>query len=582
MNEKVSKATLRNWHKLNVDGTDKLMSRANKSRSEKLVLPSAYLPGYDMEEYLSKLQSLPHRIDDIIYSLCVYRLSLFGLIDKSHVRQTFSEYTGFRYIPEVESKEVLSLDKDILGYIYQAMTPEGERNKSGKYYTLDSVVSSMTDDIRLSDDKLFLDPCCGSGAFLTAIPASNPENLYGIDIDPLAVMIAQTNLLIRYRHRAFLPNIFCFDFLQANAIETAKKQQEILSTKFDYIYTNPPWGVDRDGLYPSLNISSKERASLFLEKSYFLLKKEGVLKFLLPISLLHISVHNDIRKFICKHTLIQEIKIYDRKFNGVFTDFFEIKLRKANPESAQQYLVSKGDKSYTVSFSFHTGDKIIPIPLTTANESTILSKIEEKKHDDLSHSTWGLGIVTGDNKNKLKTEPAPALEKIYTGKEVTPYILKKNNYYILYDRSQLQQCAKDELYRAPQKLVYKFISEKPVFAYDGQGCLFLNSANILIPDVDSFSIKSVLAFLNSELYRFIYQIQFKDLKVLKGNLMKLPFPKLTSEEDLFLCAQVDKILDKNISGTETIEHFIYDFFNISQEERFYIKNFLSRSNDSVS
>ena len=52
------------------------------------------------------------------------------------------------------------------------------------------------------------------------------------------------------------------------AIETAKKQQEILSTKFDYIYTNPPWGVDRDGLYPSLNISSKERASLFLEKSY--------------------------------------------------------------------------------------------------------------------------------------------------------------------------------------------------------------------------------------------------------------------------------------------------------------------------
>ena len=107
MNEKVSKATLRNWHKLNVDGTDKLMSRANKSRSEKLVLPSAYLPGYDMEEYLSKLQSLPHRIDDIIYSLCVYRLSLFGLIDKSHVRQTFSEYPGFRYIPEVESKEVL-------------------------------------------------------------------------------------------------------------------------------------------------------------------------------------------------------------------------------------------------------------------------------------------------------------------------------------------------------------------------------------------------------------------------------------------------------------------------------------------
>ena len=49
----------------------------------------------------------------------------------------------------------------------------------------------MTSDICLSNDKRFLDPCCGSGAFLTQIAASNPENLYGIDIDPLAVMIAK-------------------------------------------------------------------------------------------------------------------------------------------------------------------------------------------------------------------------------------------------------------------------------------------------------------------------------------------------------------------------------------------------------
>ena len=39
------------------------------------------------------------------------------------------KYNRYQYIPEIESKEILTIEKDILGYIYQAMTPEGERNK---------------------------------------------------------------------------------------------------------------------------------------------------------------------------------------------------------------------------------------------------------------------------------------------------------------------------------------------------------------------------------------------------------------------------------------------------------------------
>lgn len=40
-----------------------------------------------------------------------------------------------------------------------------------------------------------------------------------------------------------------------------------------------------------------------------------------------------------------------------------------------------------------------------------------------------------------------------------------------------------------------------MFAYDDTSSLFLNSANILIPNIPGMSTKTVLAFLNSSLYR---------------------------------------------------------------------------------
>lgn len=89
-----------------------------------------------------------------------------------------------------------------------------------------------------------------------------------------------------------------------------------------------------------------------------------------------------------------------------------------------------------------------------------------------------------------------------------------------------QQVAPDLVYRAKEKLVYKFVSKNLVFAYDNQQRLFLNSANILIPKVQNHSIKTVLAFLNSKLFQYVYHTKFNELKVLKSNLLQLPFPLL--------------------------------------------------------
>ncbi len=193
---------------------------------------------------------------------------------------------------------------------------------------------------------------------------------------------------------------------------------------------------------------------------------------------------------------------------------------------------------------------------------------EEIQRDAIA---WALGIVTGDNKGKLFPECLAGMEKIYTGKEIQPYVLRPAQNFILYDRANLQQVAKEEIYRSPEKLVYKFISNKLVFAYDDSSSLFLNSANILIPAIPSMSTKAVMAFLNSSLYQFLYIKLFGEVKILKGNLMELPFPEITREENDELTALVDQVLIGDNSKQEVIEDYIFSIYGLTTDQIAYVR-----------
>ena len=172
-----------------------------------------------------------------------------------------------------------------------------------------------------------------------------------------------------------------------------------------------------------------------------------------------------------------------------------------------------------------------------------------------------MGVITGDNKNKVKSRQGRGMEPIYTGKDIEAYTLKRPTKFIKYERSDFQQVAKDEIYRADEKLVYKFISKNLVFAYDDSKSLFLNSANILIPRIPGMSIKTVLAFLNSEMFRFLYKSLFGEIKILKGNLMELPFPEITPEMDEKLTKLVAKVLKGNKNAVKEIDNQINKLFS---------------------
>ena len=555
----ISKATKRNWDKLKNGGDDRLTRRANKSCSQKTIVPDSYVMAGSLPRFVEDLRQERYPINELIFSLCAMKIE-HNKVDEANAKRFFEEYSGYQRIElEVPRQILKNRFDDWIGFIYQSLMSEGHRILTGLYYTTPAIVEDMLSDVQMTINQRFLDPCCGSGIFLMKVNGARPEQLYGIDNDPLAVMIAKANLMVKFNESSVYPQIYQLDFLlHANSA--------LAGLKFDYVVTNPPWGSEKRKHHSSDIIFSNEQSTLFFTESFKFLNDSGILHFLLPTSVLKIKVHADFRHFVAEATCLDTIKCYHERFKGVFTDFISMKVRNKAVEGKQSYLVRTTHNEVIRKTWQVQDDDFYAIPLLDDRTEAILEKAERMRHDDLSHSQWALGIITGNNAKVLKDRPRQGLEPIFTGKDIAPYGLKKASRYIKYRRTDFQQCAKDEFYRAKEKLVYKFVSNRLCFTYDNKQRLFLNSANILIPQVDGMSIKTVLAFLNSELFNFLYAKRFNDIKILKGNLSALPFPKITADTNKQLTALVDEALAGNADAQTAIDDLIYSLYEFDAEE----------------
>jgi hypothetical protein len=209
----------------------------------------------------------------------------------------------------------------------------------------------------------------------------------------------------------------------------------------------------------------------------------------------------------------------------------------------------------------------------TKQDIAIIKKVNELKGHNLSASIFGLGVVTGNNSKKLFSVMSKGSEHIYTGKEVENYKLLPPKKYIIFDRSNLQQVAPDNIYRAPKKLVYKTINKYLKVAIDTSGSLTSNSANIIIPKIPELDIYTILAFLNSNLYSYLHFKLFGGVnKIAKENLMALPFPKITVEDNSIIKKLTIEAL--KTGKDEPLQKYINEnIFKLSKEEIEQIQNF---------
>ena len=441
-------------------------------------------------------------------------------------------------IAEMEIPRLLPAETDLAAIVYQALSGRGQRSESGSFYTPPAIASELV----LSAGKqaaaagpeaaLMLDPCCGTGAFLLAFTASGgrPENAFGMDADPTAAFCAAANMILQHPDIETIPGIYTADSL-------TRLPQE-LPPRFDMIVTNPPWGGRQNGGKSSLKqkypgIRSGESFSYFIARSIGLLRDGGAAAFVLPESFTNVRRHGDIRRLVTDRCRITDISPRGRLFKSVYTRVITVELVKDGTPTGGGTAPSEAGFIINPDFSFSIN--------VSGKDAGLIDRLYSAAHSTLEgKAEWALGIVTGDNDRFLAGTPGPGAEPVITGGDILPGELKPPAQFIDFRPERLQQIAPEWKYRVPEKLVYRFISKRLVFAVDRGGLLTLNSANIVIPEAGQLgmTLTDIMRLFNSEPYNFVYRKRFNSVKVLRSHLEQLPLihpdrlPGLFTEDEL--------------------------------------------------
>jgi type I restriction enzyme M protein len=178
---------------------------------------------------------------------------------------TLNKELLYLIVKELENISLLQSSKDILSDAYEIFVSKILKDEAGQFFTPHNIVKFMVNYIDPEIDSKILDPACGHGGFLleakeviwSKISSENKRiesisNLFGIDKDLFLAKISKLYLEILSNGKSY---IFCEDSLDPKSYMPQIKEI-ITNGSFDYIFTNPPFGV-------KIPINNKEVLSIY-------------------------------------------------------------------------------------------------------------------------------------------------------------------------------------------------------------------------------------------------------------------------------------------------------------------------------
>ncbi|MEE1087264.1 MAG: N-6 DNA methylase [Schaedlerella sp.] len=448
-----------------------------------------------------------------------------------------------------ENQELFSVsyiyeeNEDILGLLYISCKNMKKRKEAGSYYTPTKIVHKLIEKVveKNGTDKTIMDPCCGTGNFLLHLPEEfSIENIYGNDLDEISVKVTRLNMALRFKDADI-------DLIYRNITFKNYLQEECF--KADVVIGNPPWGYEfnrkeREYLESGFQTAKKrniESYDVFVESALSKLNPGGILAFVLPEAILNVKMHREVRQILTENCSIQYIEFLGNAFDKVHCPCIILQIQKTGEKmSCLGMEVNDGKRIFQINQERKVNPEYFGF-LSTDEEFEVLQKINQIENAVYlkDNAKFALGIVTGKNEDYISGVKTDENEMILKGSDLCRFRFNDSGNYITFKPEQFQQAAPTEFYRAPEKLLYRFICNRLVFAYDDQQTLSLNSCNILIPEISGLDMKFILAVLNSRVAQFLHKKQFHSIKVLRSHLEQIPIPEIPIEEQKRIIWYVD-------------------------------------------
>lgn len=162
---------------------------------------------------------------------------------------------------QLQQYDFAEVREDILKGVYQELIDLETRHALGEYYTPDWLCERIVAEFDISESSSFLDPACGSGSFLRAVISrmrhafprvgaeAIAEQVVGIDIHPLSVLIAKTTVLLSLGEavlRAKQPIVL--HIYLANSLLVPRGTADLFKTTFQVTVDNKSYALDVKGI----------------------------------------------------------------------------------------------------------------------------------------------------------------------------------------------------------------------------------------------------------------------------------------------------------------------------------------------
>lgn len=317
------------------------------------------------------------------------------------------------FLTNIEAEEIVSLDEDLLGEIYEELIPINERKALGQFYTHPKIAQTISEwAIQDNGDghPRVLDPASGSGTFTVEaynridrlVPDINHQeivdHLIAVDINrfPLhltALNVASQNISERTdRLHLFHDSFFNIDpetaFLETSRVDG--EEQEVLGT-FDAVIGNPPY-IDQGSLYPDkehfrnhLKNFGQKRSKPYYSGDKRLSKRSdayvyfvthgtqflddgGRLGFIIPTKWMMTGYGEDFQEFLYDHYKLEAVVGFGaRAFEDAFVDGALVLAERCEDEEKRRSNTTKflqmrdtmdvGDILDTVNYDYDLGSK---------------------------------------------------------------------------------------------------------------------------------------------------------------------------------------------------------------------------------